>query len=242
MKKRLLCVMIILSVISGAVFADTDLSTSKTNGSTAGIFSEDQDNYLDTTGFKDIESNKLFLNLGSPSEWDSAFEIGTANIWDSFYLGAMLYIDKLGSEGNIDGSGTALEDAATSIDYIESPTGTVTSKKTVSSADEDETYSFENRGKVLVGVGNIGIGLMASMDDDLRSGTLYWTGSTVDSRQSSMVTVEDTDGTLISETSTDYSGGFSNSKDDSFGLEVGTTIDAMNGIDVKVGITPVYPY
>ncbi len=228
MKKRLLCVMIILSVISAAVFADEDFRESYTNDVTSGIFSEDQDNYLSTTGFGNLESNKLFMSLGSPDESSGAFQIGTANFFDNLYIGTSFYIDELGTQGN---SGTDVSITQTSdIDYNKTASGTVTSITTTENEKIESTYKFGNSGQVLVGVGDIGISVYGGMFKSDTTGTYDGYGS-IGTSQS--IVSKDMDGNVLSDYSKDYDGGYHNDSTIQVSLEVGVPVGSL---DIKAGV------
>ncbi len=175
---------------------------------TSGIFSEEQDWYLDTIDFANVDKNLLFFSMGSPGETNvNDFQIGTANIFDKFYLGTWFKFNTIGKQGDM-GSDQS-NDATSSVEYFENPTGVISSKTTTVDEEAESTFYLNNAGQATVGFGKHGVTLYAEMDMSNTKGSFDTTGTI---STSTVITSEDMEGNLISEAGTVYDDeGFENS-------------------------------
>jgi len=231
MQKTMLLALAIICLCGVYVVANENFLQSKTNEVSAGIFSEEQDKYLDVLDFSELNKNLLFLSLGMPSTTitDTSFEIGTGNNLGSIYLGTHFDIDKIGKQGNLVAN-ESIQQTST-IAFNENGAGIVISKTTDTMEEIDFTNNLDLGADLLFGIGNIGIRAGYASDSTSQTATFNNAYATSTSTTTS---VEDTAGNLISESVVDYEGGFINNKNHD--ITIGAGMPLQLG-DLTLGLT-----
>ena len=242
MTKRFLGVLLVICLAGVAAFADDDVAVSKTFDATSGMFSEDQDNYLDIIDWKEITKTMLFLSLGSPTESSNDFQFGFAKTFGGIYVGSKVTINQIGSNGNPSSSETS------SITLNTNQQGVI-GRTVTKNSYVDKDASYDNSADFLIGIGNMGIFVGVTHDSYDNTGTFsvslptfptnadtwYSMTSVVGGVATSSVTkAEDLAGTVTYEDSTVYSEGSKN--DNHLGINLGFGMSMpVAGLDANFG-------
>lgn len=252
MNNRVLCFIVLVSLLATLAFADTNLARSKTNEATASLFTEEQDMYLDVIDFAKLSKNHLFLNMGSPSGPANApFEIGAASKLGGLYLGTKLRIASVGNDGGQTNFGIT---QGSNITYLyDNAFGIVGSVKETTEKLYHETNN-EYSAAALLGIGKMGLLIYGGQDDASKAITgdaaipvftggagynpVNFAAAAVGNAQTSSVKISyDQAGTAVSKNVTEYDEGYDNNNTINFGLQFGLSLDLAGlASQVRAGV------
>ncbi|MFP4364738.1 MAG: hypothetical protein ACLFR1_12830 [Spirochaetia bacterium] len=234
MKKKQILLVLLVLLMAGSLWAQMSF----VSYATANLFTDPEGQFMDTTKYRELESNVFFLDLNMPGSGSTGFQFGLGQSIDTLYIGVVGGL----SHRDLVGDDTTTLDSQ----LILSGTDIIGEIETTTHAKDLSSNTLIDF-DVLVGIGMLGIKNAFEYDDDAdqgfyapgftapavvtdASGTLDHTAATASTTQ-----VFDAAGELLEESVTQYGDVVLSDQTIGDALSVGISLDLAG---IALAITP----